>query len=247
MQPTVLGSGGGGGPAWGNQIAADNVAKLALVKLALLHPDTIQSANPEYPGHIATVKAEIDKISAAGKTGPMAVAEYLACLRPDLTHQVQEAMEAFGLRPADVSVRFVFGIPAVWGNDAMARMREAIEASGILTLADGRPAPMDFIAEPGAAALALVPKIARSSALQVRCPPRPPPTALGCLRCFPSPHSDWNLSLTCASFRLVTPLSFATAAAARWYVARLLIPPPPRPPPNPLALCFAGTRLGTLR
>lgn len=177
LQPTVLGTSAAGGPAWGNEVAADNVARLALLKLALLHPDTIQSANPEFPGHIAAVKAEIDKIGTAGKTGPKAVAEYIACLRPSLTTRVQEYMGGLGLRPADVSVRFMFGIPAVWGNDAIARMREAIETSNILTFNDGCPAPMDFIAEPEAAALALVPEISRSHALQVRCP-----------RCFPWPH-----------------------------------------------------------
>lgn len=174
LQATVLGSpggGAGGGPAWGDEVTADDVARLSLLKLALLHPDAIQSANPEHPGRTATVRAEIDKIWATGKTGPGAIAEYIGRLLPDMVAQIQDYIGAFGLRLADLNVRFVFGIPAVWGNDAIARLRDAVEDSGILRLLDGRPAPMDFITEPEAAAMALVPGIARSHALQVRCPP----------------------------------------------------------------------------
>ena len=171
LQATVLGSpgaGAGGGPAWGDEVTADDVARLSLLKLALLHPDAIQSANPEYPGRTATVRAEIDKIWAAGKTGPGATAEYIGRLLPDIFAQVQGKIGAFGLRFADLSVRFVFGIPAVWGNDAIARLRDAVEDSDILRLLDGRPAPMDFMTEPEAAAIALVPAIASTHALQVR-------------------------------------------------------------------------------
>lgn len=172
LQSTVLGGSGSGSDdelGWGDAVAADDPARLALLKLALLHLDTIRSANPEYPAHIAAVMEEMDRIGSAGKTGPGAVAEYVGHLRAGLIAHLKDVMAAAGLRPADVSLRFVFGIPAVWGGDAVARMREAVEASGILMLDHhGCPAPMDFIAEPEAAALALVPEIARSHALQVR-------------------------------------------------------------------------------
>ncbi len=167
LQATVLAGGCSGGIAWGDEVKPDDPTRLALLKLALLHPDAIRSANPEYPGRIAAVRSDVDRIGAAGKTAPEAVAQYIGCLLPDLVGQISDAVADRGLQPADVSLRFVFGIPAVWGNDAVARMREAIEASGILMLA-GCPAPMDLIAEPEAAAIALVPEIARSHALQVR-------------------------------------------------------------------------------
>ena len=69
---------------------------------------------------------------------------------------------------AGVEIRFVFGIPAVWGEDAASRIKEAINKSHVLQLPGRLPASVSFIAEPEAAAIAVLPRAVQSGRLKVR-------------------------------------------------------------------------------
>jgi hypothetical protein len=108
------------------------------------------------------VRDILDKIRAATcfNRGIDAVAEYIRrlwiCIGNALDYSL---LPLCGPTPDSIDVRFAFGIPAVWQMDAIDRMKKAIEDSGILCLGGGRLASLDFVLEPEAAAVALLPRL----------------------------------------------------------------------------------------
>lgn len=163
LEPTILNP---STDAWGEAVAAD-ATRLSLLKLKLLHSDTLRGANAAYPDRIATVMAELDKIETAGMSGPEALGRYIRLLCESASHNLEKYLANLGLQFNQVSIRFVFGISAVWGNDTVERMRDAVSKSDVLAARGSRPATVDFIAEPEATALALLPQIASSHTLKV--------------------------------------------------------------------------------
>jgi hypothetical protein len=161
LQPSVLGVTG----SWGHGVAA-NEDKFTLFKLTLLHPDDLRQSYRETPEHLAAVQDALYKIDAANKLGIDVVKEYLsrlwAAAKPILLGKLAEEGLDFG----DVDVRFVFGIPAVWDDQARSRMKKAIESSGLLASPGRPPAPFAFLPEPEAAAIALLPRLAANHDLQ---------------------------------------------------------------------------------
>jgi hypothetical protein len=166
LELSTLGTSGRPG-SWGTGIAADE-DKLTLLKLALLHYDNLLRDHQQYPARPATAREAISQLSAAGKTSIEAVAQYLACLWADAQPHLSLLLQQQRLGPEDVHVRFVFGIPAVWDDSTVMRMKEAITQSRICAI-DGIPLPasMSFIAEPEAAAIAMIPGLAQRVGLQV--------------------------------------------------------------------------------
>ncbi|KAL2016811.1 hypothetical protein VTK56DRAFT_2980 [Thermocarpiscus australiensis] len=148
-----------------NGIAAGE-DKFTLFKLKLLHGDDIFQSYHQTPEQLAAVRDALGRIDIAGRTGINVVAEYLRRLWAYAGVSLSCILTSNGLGLSDVDVRFVFGIPAVWGEDTALRMKKAIEDSGLLELRDRPPAPLDFIAEPKAAAIATIPRLAPSYGLQ---------------------------------------------------------------------------------
>ncbi|KAK3305068.1 uncharacterized protein B0T15DRAFT_188117 [Chaetomium strumarium] len=161
LVPSALGVNGN----WGNDIAAGE-DKFTLFKLQLLHADDLLQSYRQTPEQLAFVRDALGKIEIASKTGVDVVAEYLRRLWASAADSLSRILRRKGLSLSDVDVRFVFGIPAVWRVGTRSRMEEAIQHSGLLELGDRPPAPLDFIAEPEAAAIATFPRLAPSYNLQ---------------------------------------------------------------------------------
>ncbi len=166
MEPSVLGNTDRPG-SWGSGITEDE-DKLTLFKLSLLHPDDLRQINEQHPERIAAVRDAFSKLDTAGKRGVDVVAEYLRRLWAAGKPQILAEIHRKGLTLAGVEIRFVFGIPAVWGEDAASRMKEAINKSHVLQLPGRLPASVSFIAEPEAAAIAVLPRAVQSGRLKVR-------------------------------------------------------------------------------
>lgn len=152
--------------SWGSGIAAGE-DKFTLFKLSLLHPDALRQGDQQHPERLATVRHAFAKLEAAGRGGVDVVSDYLRRLWAAAGNQIHAEMRVRELEPADIDIRFVFGIPAVWGEDAVSRMKEAINNSCLLQLPGRLPASLSFIAEPEAAAIAVLPQMARGGGLKV--------------------------------------------------------------------------------
>jgi hypothetical protein len=90
-------------------------------------------------------------------TGVEVVAEYIRRFWADARRDLTRKLASMGLSPDTMNVHFAFSVPAVWQEDAVVRMREAVEASGV-RLTSGAPADIDFVLEPEAAAIAVLPR-----------------------------------------------------------------------------------------
>ncbi|GAB1312419.1 hypothetical protein MFIFM68171_02629 [Madurella fahalii] len=144
MEPSELGASG----SWGSGIHAHE-KKFDLFKLSLLHCDDLPR-DDRHPERLTMIMQALDKIHGAGFRGV------------DIG-----ALPRGGRRAIDVcDLHFVFGIPAVWNEVATLRMRQAIDSSGILTSV-GRPVTMDFVVEPEAAAIAIIPQLCQSDSLMI--------------------------------------------------------------------------------
>jgi hypothetical protein len=66
-----------------------------------------------------------------------------------------------------MDVRFVFGVPAVWNEETILRMDQAVVHSGVPSFAR-KPASVDYIPEPEAAAIAVIPDLSQTNSLSVR-------------------------------------------------------------------------------
>ncbi|KAK3305900.1 uncharacterized protein B0T15DRAFT_213985 [Chaetomium strumarium] len=162
LVPSALGVNGN----WGNDIAAGE-DKFTLFKLKLLHTDDLLQSYRQTPEQLTFVRDALGKIERAGKTDIDVVAEYLRRLWAFAADSLSVILRRKGLISlSDLEARFVFGIPAVWGVDTRSRMEQAIQHSGLFKLGDRPPAPLDFIAEPEAAAIAMFPRLAVSYNLQ---------------------------------------------------------------------------------
>ncbi|KAK4149244.1 hypothetical protein C8A00DRAFT_38165 [Chaetomidium leptoderma] len=153
--------------SWGTGISPGEET-LSLLKLALLHPDNLQYDHRQYPDRVKAVVDILDKIREAGKTGVMAVAQYISCLWNEAQPHLARLLQYHHLGPGDVDVRFVFGIPAVWDEPTIMRMKEAIRQSRVC-IVNGQPLPASttFIPEPEAAAIAVIPDMAQRHGLEV--------------------------------------------------------------------------------
>lgn len=88
----------------------------------------------------------------AGKTPVQAVADYLRLL---WKHAVMNIKRSFGEATVEgLPIRVVCTVPAVWTTNAVSRMREAAQESGILDYRPAGETTLDFVSEPEAAALA---------------------------------------------------------------------------------------------
>ncbi|KAK4234783.1 hypothetical protein C8A03DRAFT_37410 [Achaetomium macrosporum] len=132
--------------------------------------------NPNHPERLAAVRGVLDKIHAATffPSGVDAVAEYIKRLWADVSEFLTKTLKGISTLDFDPwNVRFVFGVRAVWQEDAVLRMKQAIEKSRILSLSGGRLASFDFVPEPEAAAIAVLPQLLQHRDLKL-CRPSPP-------------------------------------------------------------------------
>lgn len=169
LQPTILGK-IKRDDNWGTGVkSADD--KLTLLKLALL--DDELKVDPEHPEYTRVVQQELYKIAAAGYDGVTVLAEYMRRMWLSAKNQIERGVAArFRDEPVNLTVSFVFSIPAVWGERTIERMEQAIAGSGITDNA----AFVDLMLEPEAAALAVLPAVAKRASLVVSCsPPLPSP------------------------------------------------------------------------
>ncbi len=166
MEPSALGNTDRLG-SWGSGITEDE-DKLTLFKLSLPHPDDLRKIDHQHPERLAVVRNAFSKLDALGKSGVDIVAEYLRRLWAAKKNKVFEEIHRRGLTLAGIEIRFVFGIPAVWREDAYSRMKDAVNKSNVLQLPGRLPASVSFIAEPEAAAIAALPRAVQSGRLKVR-------------------------------------------------------------------------------
>jgi hypothetical protein len=137
---------------------------LRLLKLSLPHDDDLPD-HPDHSGNLDAVREEIGKIrDVAGMKGVAAAAKYIESLWNGCKGEVARRAAPVSLK--DMAVRIVFTFPATWRDDALARMRDAILASGILNIGRG-PAAMEFLTEAEATALAVLPKVTESRRCKV--------------------------------------------------------------------------------
>ncbi|KAK4040412.1 hypothetical protein C8A01DRAFT_35555 [Parachaetomium inaequale] len=162
MQPSVLGITNRLG-SWGSGIAP-NEKRVILFKLALLHNDDLVRDHP-HSDCLAAVREALGDIEDAGQTGLSVVAEYMKRMWADGAQYLLHMLSAHGLVPNDVDICFVFGIPGVWSESSIVRMKEAIHQSGML-LFKGVPAPMGLTLEPEAAAMAINPGLIKNGLLK---------------------------------------------------------------------------------
>lgn len=133
---------------WGYGVS-DNQEAIEWFKLLLLDDSDMDEKQKKSP-HILKARSLLEK---ANKTPVQAVSDYLRLLWDHaITNIRKEAGEDF-LR--GLPFRVVCTVPAIWGNKAIGRMRQAASEAGIL---DYRTAigetKLFFVSEPEAAALA---------------------------------------------------------------------------------------------
>jgi hypothetical protein len=175
LQPTVLGR-IQQNDNWGTGVESTD-DRLTLLKFALLD-DELQG-DPQHPEHIRAVRQELYKIGAAGYDGVTVLAEYMRRMWLSAGDQIESDIAArFRGQPVKLTAGFVFGIPAVWGERTTERMEQAITMSGIANHATF----VDLMLEPEAAALAVLPRVAKQASLEVGClpslPNHPPPNPI---------------------------------------------------------------------
>jgi hypothetical protein len=149
---------------WGTGVK-DKTPAFSLFKLSLIHVHDLPQ-NTELPDSIRFVRQIIDEMTDMGKTGTGVVAKYLACLWADAKRVLDEQVRIRQIDAGDIDFCFMFGSPAVWLDETTIRMKRAIEESR-MTFVDGKLAPWEFIDEPEAAALAVVPPLVKSLSLKV--------------------------------------------------------------------------------
>jgi hypothetical protein len=142
--------------SYGNGIDATE-EKLSLLKLSLLHPDDLPR-NPNHLDRVEDIQGVLTKIHAKNITGVQALAEYVRRLWADGCSDLTQSLARQGLNAKNMNVRFVVGVPAVWQDDTVIRMRQAVEGSGVL-FTNGKLATADFVPEPELAAMALLPRL----------------------------------------------------------------------------------------
>ena len=162
LQPSVLGK-IKQPDNWGMGVESED-DKLTLLKLAL--PGDELQGGVQHPEHLWAVQTELSKISAAGYDGVTVLAEYMNRMWAVARLQLERHVEADlgGSVPATLTVGFVFGIPAVWGEQVVERMRQAITESGMTNQATFT----DLIIEPEAAALNILPSLVEEGVVKVR-------------------------------------------------------------------------------
>lgn len=164
MQPSKI-SASPNSTGWGNGIVAGEKS-LELLKLSLLHEDKIYR-HSFHRGRLDRVKKAIEARRDAGLSGVEACAEYLRRVWSSCQIEIGLAMQAkHRLQFTDVSVCFVFGVPAAWDDYTISRMKEAVCTSGVLNVG-GKIAKMETITEPEAAATTILPQLHTASSLKV--------------------------------------------------------------------------------
>ncbi|KAH6613390.1 hypothetical protein F5144DRAFT_661501 [Chaetomium tenue] len=161
LEPTELGI-GEAGYTYGRGIT-DDEDKFTLMKLSMLSP--VELCDQHHPQGHEVIRLPLDKIARHPEIDAMA--EYIKCLWDDGSSRVEDYLSDNQLQSHQVEARFIFGIPAVWKQDATNKMREAIKKSDILAFGCRLPAALDFVAEPVAAALAALPEVVRGERLKV--------------------------------------------------------------------------------
>jgi hypothetical protein len=161
LEPSELGVGASSGK-WGSAIP-EGGEKLTLLKLSLLHPVDLPRCS-EHPEHLAEVEKAVSKVNNDCKD---AVAKYIKHLWADSSASLRKSLEKKGLDLNDLDIQFMFTIPAVWHEDALARMKSAVESSDVLSFA-GKSASVEYIPEPEAAARAVIPDLLKKHPLEVR-------------------------------------------------------------------------------
>jgi hypothetical protein len=97
-----------------------------------------------------------------------AVSRYIKCLWADSSASLRETLKIRrGLDLNDLDIQFMFTVSAVWHEDALARMKSAVESSDVLSFA-GKSASVEYIPEPEAAARAVIPDLLKKHPLEVR-------------------------------------------------------------------------------
>lgn len=166
LEPTELGV-GEASETYGSGIAAGE-DKFTLLKLLMLDPEELRDA--DNPQGYEVIQQAVDKTKTR-YTGVEAVAEYIKRLWADASQGVKAYLALAGqLQPEDVETRFVFGVPALWKPEATEKMRLAIARSGILAFGRSLAADLRFVDEPVAAAMAVIPNMARLGRVEVRVP-----------------------------------------------------------------------------
>jgi hypothetical protein len=108
----------------------------------------------EHPEHLADVEKAVSKIHNGCQD---AVSRYIKCLWADSSASLRETLKIRrGLDLNDLDIQFMFTVSAVWHEDALARMKSAVEGSDVLSFA-GKSASVAYIPEPEAAARAVIP------------------------------------------------------------------------------------------
>nr|POE77908.1 hypothetical protein CFP56_09551 [Quercus suber] len=138
-----------GKPAWGFDIPANKEA-IAWFKLLLVDQDKLPEKYRESKQLMRARKLAAD----ASKTPVDLVADYLRLLW-------KHTLDSIKRERGDVAVdgspfRVWLTVPAIWDAISCSRMREAAEKAGILSFRSAGPTVLDLVAEPEAAALAVL-------------------------------------------------------------------------------------------
>nr|XP_023901293.1 uncharacterized protein LOC112013142 [Quercus suber] len=138
-----------GKPAWGFDIPANKEA-IAWFKLLLVDQDKLPEKYRESKQLMRARKLAAD----AAKTPVDLVADYLRLLW-------KHTLDSIKRERGDVAVdgspfRVWLTVPAIWDAISCGRMREAAEKAGILAFRSAGPTVLDLVAEPEAAALAVL-------------------------------------------------------------------------------------------
>jgi hypothetical protein len=166
LEPTELGIGEDSN-TYGSGIATGE-DRLTLLKLSVMDPNELRDL--DHPVRHPRIQQALDKNKNHGSEID-ALGEYIKRLWTDGSRLVKDDLLDFGdFRPEDVKTRFVLGVPAIWGQESINRMEEAIITSGILAFGGGEDAKLDFVLEPVAAAMATIPGVARDKRPKVRVP-----------------------------------------------------------------------------
>ena len=167
MEPTELGI-GVDSETYGRGIAADE-DRLTLLKLWAMDPTELHDLLG--PGRHGIIQQTLEENANHGSEID-ALAAYIKRLWADGFKGVEDFLPGLiGLQ--FVETRFIFGVPAIWKQGSIDRMEQAIDRSGILAADGGERATLDFVHEPLAAAMAIIPDIPRGERPQVRV--RSPP------------------------------------------------------------------------
>ncbi|KAK3297943.1 uncharacterized protein B0H64DRAFT_134495 [Chaetomium fimeti] len=164
LEPTELGV---KSQTYGSDIGA-NETRLTLLKLSMTDPKDCPWVLKDLESHDrGMIQRELNRIMTLYPETD-AITEYINRLWVDGSQGVRKYLSTFNdLQPSGVEARFVFGVPAIWKQQTIREMRKAIGKSGILAFGRRQPAALDFVQEPEAAAMAVIPGVAQGRGLDV--------------------------------------------------------------------------------